>query len=301
MSRRVYGVATTITGAVFTIMMSLYPEPLRKSISNLLGASDETVVMYGLGIIALIWLFVGILLLANSFKPTKTTKISFDPKFKHVSARLFYTPKRWWHRKRVTTKHWWEISKQTPSRHKLILVNDLKRAYWVGKFAWNLIIEGKIEWFSEEDQDLDEWCTKEGYTPFHEEADENKLLEPYFFAEIVDKKAEYKKGENLLFKTRYRGKLTNGFFSNQIFPPDGQRFSDGSNRVSYWAPDTLESGDPNVGGKLNGYVNHISKWHCSIPLDAPLGQYRIYMRVCNHFPAAHRAVVAEAKDTFRVV
>lgn len=66
MSQRVYGVAATISGTIFTIIISVYSEPIRKYISNLLGVPDETIVLFGLIIIAITWILAGILLLANS-------------------------------------------------------------------------------------------------------------------------------------------------------------------------------------------------------------------------------------------
>lgn len=178
-------------------------------------------------LLLVVMLIIGCLLIVVSVSKSRPIaskpEASFDPKFSHVNAHLFYPAKRWWHKRRVLRKRWWEIWKQIPCRHKLALVKDLKKAYWVGKFAWNQIIEGKIEWFSEEDQDLDQWCRKEGYTLFREEADEDKLLEPYFYAEIVNKKTKYRRGDSVLFRTRYRGKLVDGFFDNEIVFPDERK------------------------------------------------------------------------------
>lgn len=275
-----------------------WSEPVLSS-AFLSGLSLSDVLLIVMVIIGGLLIAVG--LWKSRLNVSKPKVMSLDPKFSHVSARLFYSPKRRWHKTRVPTKHWWEISKQTPSRHKLVLVKDLKKAYWVGKFAWDLIIEDKIEWFSEEDQDLDQWCKKEGYYLVNEEATRDKLLEPYFKAEIKNKKSEYHLGEVVLFRTHYRGELTNGFFSNQIFAPIGKTFTDGLNRKSSFPFDTLESGDPNIQGKLDGFVNHLSDWHWGVPLDAPLGQYRVYMRVHNHFRADNRPVVAESQDSFVVV
>jgi hypothetical protein len=233
-------------------------------------------------------------------KPPEKKLALLDGKFRHIEARFFYPPKHRWEKIRVLKKHWWEIWKQAPSHHKLVVVKDLRKAYYVGTYVWNLIAEGKIEWFSEEEQDIDEWCKREGYKLVKEDASEDKLLEPYFRAEIKDKKSEYRLGEAILFRTHYRGELTNGFFSNQIFAPTGKTFTDGLNRKSSFPFDTLESGDPNIQGKLNGFVNHQSNWNWGIPLEAPLGQYRVYMRVHNHFRADSRPIVHEEEDTFVV-
>lgn len=190
--------------------------------------------------------------------------------------------------------------KKNKPRLKLILVTDLKKAYWVGNYAWDLIFNNRVRWHSDNEQDLTEWCKKESYTLIKRDATEADLLEPYHEEEIVNKKKDYKRGEAILFRSVYRGELTNGFFSNQIFALEGQTFSDGSNRVSIRASDTLEDDFPNTRGKLNGYNKHESRWSWSIPLDAPLGQYRIYMRVHNHFGINNRPVVAQSEDIFMV-
>ena len=160
---------------------------------------------------------------------------------------------------------------------------------------------GKIEWFTEDDQDLEEWCKEEKYTLIKKDATEADLLEPYVCEKIVDKKEYYRRGDAILFRTHYRGELTNGFYTNQIFLPEGKTFSNGSNRVSVWAPTTLEDGHYATRGKLNGYINHESRWSWSVPRDAPIGQYRIYMRVHNHFGINNRPIVAQSEDTFTVI
>lgn len=215
-----------------------------------------------------------------------------DPKFKIVEARLFYP--------RTISRERRDPKKVNPY-HKLILIKDLKKAYYVGSYAWNLILTNKIEWFTEDDQDIEEWCKKEGYVLVKEDATEDYLLEPYFDAEIRKKKASYRQGELVLFRTHYRGDLVNGFFDNEILPPNGQVFSDGRPRAWSWAPDTLDNEHPATRGNLNGYVNHKSKWSWRVPQDAPTGEYRLYMRVYNHLDINNRPVIDEKEDTFFVI
>lgn len=219
---------------------------------------------------------------------------NFDPKLRHIEARLFYPSLPKWKR----FLHFNERKERNPKkknpRHKLILVKDLKKAYYVGAYGWNLIVKDKIEWFSENEQDLEEWCKKEGYTLIPNEATEDSLLEPYFKAEIRDKKKEYHRGEPVLFRTLYRGDLVNGFFDNEIVSPDGTTIA------WVWAPDTLKSGDPNVGGELNGYGTYTSNWNWNIPRNAPVGKYRVFMRVYNHLGFGNRPIIRQAEDTFMV-
>lgn len=223
------------------------------------------------------------------------------PNFEHVEVRIFYPPKRRWEKTRVLEKHWWEIRKQSPSRQKLALVKDLRKAYYVGTYAWNLILKGKIEWFHEEDQDIEDWCKKEGYKLVKENASKDNLLEPFFEAEIIDKKTEYRQGETVFFRTHYRGDLINGFFDNQITPLSGEILPNGRPSYWSWAPDTLEDGYPNTKGKLNGYVNQQSNWDWQMPQDAPVGKYSIVMGVINHLDVDARPRIAHKEETIAVI
>jgi len=268
-----------------------------RSITNLQSFVEE-VLVFVLGTMAI----VGVGLIYRGLKPNESLeheKVFFNPMFKHIEARLFYSPKRRWEETRVIEKHWWEIRKQKPSRSKLVLVKDLKKAYYVGTYAWNLIIERKIEWFAEDDQNIEEWCKREGYKLIKQNASEDNLLEPFFDAKISDKKAQYRQGEAVFFETIYRGKLTNGFFDNEITPLSGQILP--NRRPSYWCwdPDTLPN--PNSGGKLEDYVTHTSNWDWSIPQDAPLGQYRVIMGIHNHFDMQTRPRIAHKEETITII
>ena len=236
-------------------------------------------VLVGL-ILAMILVGAGLIYKGRKSKP----KTSNKPNFNHVEAHLFY-PKKYSLEKRDPNKH--------VPRQKLVLVKDLKKAYEMGDYALKLVTTGKIKsWFPEDEQnDLDEWCKKNGYDLLHEEATEEKLLEPYFEAEIKDKKQEYHLGDLVLFRTHFRGKLVHGCFHNRIVYSGGKfpcgllhrkkdcDYSWSGNTLSMfskWIPPFF------LKGKLNGYVNYTSEWCWRVPFDAPFGQYRITMRVCNY-------------------
>lgn len=236
-------------------------------------------------------------LLINRMKKPKTdvaTSIigSRDPRLKHVEARLFYSSDVNWEKKQIDPK------KNNP-RHKLILVKDLKKAYHVGTYAWDLILKNKIEWFSEDDQDLEEWCKKRGYTLIPDDASEDKLLEPYYLFEIVDKKTEYMRGESVYFRTHYRGRLIKGFFDNEMTPLSGERLPDGRSSYWKWSPETMDN--PYGEGKLDGFFDHQETWNWIIPYDAPTGQYRVIMGVLNHHDVNNRPRIAHKEDIITLV
>jgi molybdopterin-guanine dinucleotide biosynthesis protein A len=231
-----------------------------------------------------------------------------DPRLEHVEACLFYPPE-YRNKKKIFQRRHKPI-------YELVLLTDSHIAFYLGEYVRSLILNGKInlhteylekksyDWYKAGEKNalvLVSWMRWNGYHLIERVANESDLLLPFAKAVILDKKKQYRRGEMILFWTYYRGELTNGFFSNQIFAPEGQVFPNTKlNRVPSWAPDTLESGDPNIFGKLNGYATHKSQWSWNIPLDAPLGRYRVYMRVHNHFTADSRPVVYEKEDTFVV-
>lgn len=124
-----------------------------------------------------------------------------------------------------------------------------------------------------------------------------------FKAEIREKKKEYRRGGEVLFRTYYRGSLTNGFFDNEIYAPEGKTFSNGDERKWSWPRDTLPNDSPDTKGLLNGHVNKESKWSWRIPDDAPLGTYKAFMAVREHHHAGEggRPVIEHKEDIFLVV
>jgi hypothetical protein len=123
-----------------------------------------------------------------------------------------------------------------------------------------------------------------------------------FDAEVIDKKV-FTPGEPIKFRSKFDGKLTNGFFANLIYSPR-EELQKGVGDLGYKItpfPDTWDNlikdrtavrstdpksldvwGDP---GKLDGRV--IPEWHAwnwYIPTDAPPGEYAIKMGVWNRFP-----------------
>jgi hypothetical protein len=229
----------------------------------------------------------------------KSSGKNAKPNFDHVEARLFY-PK----------KYSWEKGERDPKKNvprlKLVLVKDLKKAYYVGDYALKLIQNGKIRPFSEDEQDLAEWCRKHGYVLIPEDGTEDKLLEPYFEAEIKNKKIEYHPREHVLFRTCYRGSLTNGFFENEIVHSEGKLFPSGQfqrkkNCDHSWPHETLSYWAKwfPIKGKLNGYTCHESEWSWMIPQKVPDGKYRIFMRVHNCIGT--NTLIREKEETITVI
>jgi hypothetical protein len=249
----------------------------------------------------LVLIIIGILLIAISFLRKSPSEKKRGPNFDHVEARFFFPLK---------TKRSERDLNHSPHK-KIVMVKDSRKAYFVGEYAMNLIKKKKIEWFSEDEQDLGEWCERNGYTLIPEDGTEDKLLEPFFEAEIKEKKTEYHRGDFVLFRTRFRGELTYGFFDNRITHSENKKFHHGQylnrkkNRAYSWATDTLSADSwwipaKYLKGMLNGYVNKTSEWSYGIPFDAPLGEYRIAMRVFNRTKPP-TIILRQKEDTITVV
>jgi hypothetical protein len=112
--------------------------------------------------------------------------------------------------------------------------------------------------------------------------------EPVFESEIVSKKQAYERGkDNVYFRSKFRGYLTNGFFANLIFAPNNDEFenitenlSEDRHSVRSWCPETLDYWSDK--GKVNGSVNTEWKyWNWKIPEFAPLGDCKVEMGVWN--------------------
>jgi hypothetical protein len=216
-------------------------------------------------------------------------KLSYD----HLEARLFYPKKYSWERGERDPK-------RNPPRNKLIIVKDLKKAYYIGEYAWKLIDQNKIKWFSEDEQDLEEWCKSKDYTLFPEEGTKGKLFdEPYFFTEIENPKSQYRPGTSVMFRAKYRGSLEHGFITSLI-THSGKKFPSGEfgrQKLRDWAFPTSTLNWWNkwkshhfisiiikVKGKLDGYVNFETRWSWWIANNSPLGEYQIFMRVMTCDP-----------------
>jgi hypothetical protein len=117
-----------------------------------------------------------------------------------------------------------------------------------------------------------------------------------FKAEIVNKKEYYIRGQDVvIFRSKYKGKLKNGYFVNEIFVPEV--IAEPSQQYKYFFRPTT----PNVGkdfksvksdcletidnssngmGNLNGNKYYDWKeWEWVIPSDVPLGTYTVKMMV----------------------
>jgi hypothetical protein len=142
------------------------------------------------------------------------------------------------------------------------------------------------------------------------------LQEPSFEAQIIKRKQRYIRGKGIVsFRSRFKGKLTNGFFANQIFTPEVVNGT--TVHVDYFdattpnvAPDKRSAISPctdtleywEAEGKLHGDVDTDWKeWSWEIPEYAPLGRYRVKMMVWNTFTGNVKEPYRTIEDTFEVI
>jgi hypothetical protein len=147
---------------------------------------------------------------------------------------------------------------------------------------------------------------------------ETKLLkirkkEGKFEAEIVNKKSYYYRGLDVVrFRSKYEGKLRNGYFVNEIFVPEVDPKYQSHYLFSFSTPDvsndrrsaksycseTIDNTSRNE-GNLNNYVESgWVSWEWRIPSDAPLNTYRVKMMVFND---GKEDVLKTKEDTFEVL
>jgi hypothetical protein len=184
-------------------------------ITNVISTIEQVLVA-----VFAVMIISGVALIYKGWKPSSKNETN-KPNFDHIQAWFFY-PK----------KYSWGKGERDPKKHvprqKVVLVTDSKKAYFMGKYAIDLVLNEKVRWFSDDKQEnLGEWCKNKGYELMHEIGTEDLLLEAYFHAEIKDKKEKYRRGDIVIFETYYRGKLKNGFFDNKILYPEGKKFRRG--------------------------------------------------------------------------
>lgn len=255
-------------------------------------------------LLSIMLLVLGIILIIIDIKRKPTFEKKDEPNFDHIEAWFFYSKKYSWGKGERDPK------KHVP-RQKLVLLKDLKKAYYMGEYALNLVLNDKIKSsLTDNEQDnLHEWCNARGYDLIPNDGTKDRLLEPYFKAEIKDKKSEYHPRDIVLFRTHYRGKLTNGFYHNEIVHSENKKFPSGTfhrlkNHDYSRGTDTLSNRAKwkwfwFIKGKLNGYVNYSSEWSWIIPYNAPKGKYHIKMCVYNWNSV--KTVVEQKEETIVVV
>jgi hypothetical protein len=140
--------------------------------------------------------------------------------------------------------------------------------------------------------------------------------ETSFEAQIIRRKQRYTRGKDVVsFRSRFTGRLTNGFFANQIFTPevvDGTRvyrdyfedttpnISEDKRSVISYCPDTIPYWEAE--GNLNSDVDTDWKeWRWEIPEYSPLGNYKIKMMVWNTFTGNVKEPYRTIEDTFEVI
>ncbi len=117
---------------------------------------------------------------------------------------------------------------------------------------------------------------------------------PEFKVEIVNKQNFYKRGEFIQFRSKFKGKIKNGYFVNEIGIKDtsinklGYRFelstpnvnNDGT-AITSFCRETIEN-PSNYSGNLNGNISTEWKtWEWTILPKTPTGKYIIKMMVLN--------------------
>lgn len=123
-----------------------------------------------------------------------------------------------------------------------------------------------------------------------------EIQEPYFRAEIVGKKQAYRRGEHVIFRSRFTGWLFHGFFANTIVVPEiieeqgitlhrlfsntTTNISDDGRYAKSWPKETLSTWSDQ--GTLHGEINtNWISWEWEIPTDCELGKYKVKMSVWN--------------------
>ncbi len=100
-----------------------------------------------------------------------------------------------------------------------------------------------------------------------------------FDAKLLPRQRLFQRGDPVLFWARFKGKMTDGYFATYIKKPDGTFLG------SFFDLSTV--GDTLSGkGRLNGEVNHETRWSWILPTDCKIGSYRFFIHVGNHFPTS---------------
>lgn len=104
----------------------------------------------------------------------------------------------------------------------------------------------------------------------------------------------FKRGEVLKTKALFKGKVTNGFFDNEIKLPNG-------NTCWNWDSMTLKDGDSRTKGILNGTIEAECEWTWEIPKYIPKGSCVIATRVYNHLDNNKRIFDVEDQNTIQII
>lgn len=80
-----------------------------------------------------------------------------DPLFDHLMACLIFSPRYEWKRRERTP--WLNL----PSEAWLV-DHDTKKAWIMGNYAWTLVFDHQVEWFTFDKAEFGEWARKQGLT-----------------------------------------------------------------------------------------------------------------------------------------
>ena len=97
-----------------------------------------------------------------------------------------------------------------------------------------------------------------------------------FESEVLPHQKIFHRGDPVLFRARFKGKLTHGYLATHIKKRD-ETFAGAFDYTTLANPATGK-------GKLNGEVNLESRWSWAIPTDCKTGPCGFFIYAANHFP-----------------
>jgi len=97
-----------------------------------------------------------------------------------------------------------------------------------------------------------------------------------FESEVLPHQKVFHRGDPVLFRARFKGKLTDGYLATYIKKPDGTFLA----IYDYSTVVNPLSGK----GRLNGEVDLESRWSWVIPTDCKPGRCAFFIHPGNHFP-----------------
>ena len=144
-------------------------------ISSIFHIPTNDVGIYVVPVVVVSMFFFIVLGLLSARKPAPKPKtMNLDPNLTHVGAHLFFpwqywrAPLRWYFKRDL---------KHLNGIRKTIVNWDSKKAFYIGDYAQELLVNGKIQWLSERPP-LEKWVESQKLTLISREALESDLFKP---------------------------------------------------------------------------------------------------------------------------